>query len=542
MTPPTIHGTSPPAAETTPPAPGPQAGGARAALPRLFRSRAGSALLPALALVLVAFGFRSIGLTSSFELWVDEMLYAELGASVARGELPHLPDGPFFLHPPGFFIVEAVAIHLFGLTGDSMELVYQLRWVGAFCGALTVGLIFLVLRKAAGVPVAIVAGLLAVVEPFVLRNNSRVFIETTAVLAVLVGVALVVDHLTREDTEPGWRGRLRLVVAGLAMGYGVLSKDILVVCTVAPVVLAGLWRRTLPLRDAALLVGTTAVPYVVYLIVLAFAGELGGWFTAKSDGVLRILGFVQATGFNAPNAPSLVDRILEQLGSFGTSYVLLLACPLAGVVAARSVRPARRFLGLVAVMIGLFGVYSAAFGTLEEQYGYPVMIVGILAAAVSAVELSERFPRARRAITLICLLFTVAAAVFGIRAESTSDDGFLRVHDWTQANLPADARVGVTNSTGELAFGDDPRFGVWASLPDLADNGASYVLTQSLPTSLGYGYARPELLPWLAANATPVIAVNGPTNGVTTLWFIGQDALQAGADARVAYPANEREQ
>jgi hypothetical protein len=102
--------------------------------------------------------------------------------------------------------------------------------------------------------------------------------------------------------------------------------------------------------------------------------------------------------------------------------------------------------------------------------------------------------------------------------------------------------VGVTNSTGEWAFDDDPRFGVWASLPDLAENGASYVLTQSLPTSLGYGYARPELLPWLAANATSKIAVTGPTNGVTTLWFIDRNALEAGAAARVAYPANEREQ
>ena len=83
---------------------------------------------------------------------------------------------------------------------------------------------------------------------------------------------------------------------------------------------------------------------------------------------------------------------------------------------------------------------------------------------------------------------------------------------------------------------------LWASLPDLADNGASYVVTQSLPTSLGYGYARPELLPWLAENATPVITVDGPTNGVTTLWHIDRTALDAGAAAQVAYPANEREQ
>jgi hypothetical protein len=294
-------------------------------------------------------------------------------------------------------------------------------------------------------------------------------------------------------------------------------------------------------RDAAVLLATTVVPYAIYLVVLGFSGSFGGWFAAKFLGVRRLLGFVQATGFNAPDAPSLVGRIVAQLGSFGTSYVLLLVCPLAGVVAAFSARPERRFIGLVAVAMGLFGVYSAAFGTFEEQYGYPVMIAGILAAAVSAVELAERRPAWRTAITAICLVFTVAAAVLGIRAEATTDDGFLQVRAWVAANLPAGAKVGVTNGTGQLAFADDPRFGVWASLPDLADNGASYVLTQSLPTSQGYGFARPELTPWLMTNAEPMIAVAGPTNGVTTLWHIDQQSLKAGAAARIAFPANERE-
>lgn len=520
------------------PVSGSRAAQAGTSFSRLLPSRAGlTTVLSTLVLVLAAFGVRSVGLTSSFELWVDEMLYAELGASVARGELPNLPDGPFFLHPPGFFVVEAAAIRAFGITGGSMELVYQLRWVSAVCGALSVGLIFLVLRRPVGVPAALAAGGIAVFEPFILRNNSRVFLETGAMLFVLAGLVIVVERLARGGPDRGWHGRLMLVLAGLAMGYGVFSKDILVVCTLAPVVLAVFWRRTLPLRDATTLAGGIVVPYAVYLTTLVFTGWFGDWFTAKSQGALRMLGFVQSTGFNAPDAPSLVGRVIAQVGSFGTSYVLLLLCPLVGVVAARSARPDRRFVGLVAVTMGLFGVYSAAFGTFEEQYGYPVMIAAIMAAAVSAVELYEHHPRTRPAIAVICPLFLVAAAVLGIRTEVTSDDGFRQMHSWTDANLPGDARVGVTNSTAELAFDDDPRFGVWASLPDLDGNGASYVLTQSLPTSLGYGFARPELVPWLAANATPVFAVDGPTNGVTTLWHIDPEVLDAGAAAGVGYPA-----
>ncbi len=499
------------------------------------------------ALVIAAFGVRALGLHTAFELWVDEMLYAELGASVARGELPNLPDGPFFLHPPGFFLVEAAAIRVLGITGGSMDLVHQLRWVGAAAGALTVGLVFLVVRRAVGGPAAngtvaaLLAGVLAVFEPFVLRNNSRVFLETAGVLAALVGLALVVDHLARPDRAAGARGTARLVLAGLALGYGVLTKDVIAVCAVVPVVLALLWRRTLTRREATILIGTAVLPYAVYLSVLVLLGRIGDWFTAKSEGALRMLGFIQATGFNAPDSPSLVGRLVAQVGFFGTSYVLLLVCPLVGVVAALGARPERRFVGLVAVATGLFGVYSAAFGTFEENYGYPVAIAAILAAPVAVVELRERRPRLRRATTAVCLVFVLCATALGLRTELTRDDGFRQVRSWVAANLPADARVGVTNSTGELAFADDPRFAVRASLPELAGADASYVLTQSLPTSLGYGFARPELLPWLAANATPVIAVPGPTNGVTTLWYVDPAVREAGAAARVAFPANEPE-
>ena len=82
-----IHRTSVPATETVPPS------GAASKARTLLSSRAGAVLLPTLLLVVAAFGFRSIGLTTSFELWVDEMLYAELGASVARGSCRTCPTG-----------------------------------------------------------------------------------------------------------------------------------------------------------------------------------------------------------------------------------------------------------------------------------------------------------------------------------------------------------------------------------------------------------------------------------------------------------------
>ncbi|RBY78263.1 hypothetical protein DQ238_12255 [Geodermatophilus sp. TF02-6] len=495
---------------------------------------ASAPLLLAAALAALAFAVRSIGLTRSFELWIDEMHYADLGASISRGELPALADGPFFLHPPGFFVVEGAVIRLLDLqTADSMSLVYDLRWLTAALGSLSVALAFLLVRRVAGTWPAVWAALVLVFEPFVLRNNSRVFLETPAAAAVLAGLLLLVGHLDRRH-----RGRAqgRLFLAGLLLGYAVLTKDVFAVYAVVPVLLAVVWRRTLRLGEAGTVLLGVVTPYAVYLVLLSLAGDLGLWAAAKGNGLLRLVGAEQATGFNAPGAPSLVDRLLDQAQGYGTSYLLLLLCPLAGLLAAASHRPDRRLVGLTAVVMGVIGAFLALFGTLEEHFGYPMVVAGVTALAVCAAEVVERRPSQRTVTVVLASVLLAAVATTGLRLETTDDGGFLRFRAWAAAELPPDARVGVTNDTAIRAFRDDDRFGPWSTAQQLEDNGARYVLTVSLPTEQGYARARPELLDWLEANGTPLFRADGPTNGQTVLWSVPPDALARAAADGVGGP------
>ena len=493
-----------------------------------------AALVGSVVVVLAAFAARAVGLVRGFELWLDEMLYASLGHSVSLGSVPTLPDGPFFLHPPGYFLAEAAVINLFGIEGNSMDLVLQLRWLNAVIGALSIGLAFLLVWRV-GNPVAAwaTAGVLAV-EPFVLRNNSRVFLETLGMAAALAGLLIIVAVMIRP------RSRYRVakqLAAGLLLGYAVLTKDVYVLATVAPVLAAALWRRTLPLRDALRILTATAVPYTVYLIFLAVNGLLDAWVWAKTNGIRRMIGIEQTTGFNEEGSPSLIGRLLDQLGQFGTSYLLLAIGPVTGVILCFSKVASRRLVGLTALVLGMFGVYSAAFGTLEEQYGYPVLFVGALSAGVCAVELVERRARWRTPVILFAVAFVALAGALGIRALVTVDNGFVQVRTWMQENLPADALISVSNSTGEVAFDDDPRVGVWPSAPLMQEAGANYIITQDLPTSLGYGYARPEMLEWLKANADPVFSAAGPTNGMTVVWRVDDAVLAQGAADDIGSPA-----
>lgn len=490
-----------------------------------------------------AFAVRAVGLSRSFELQGDELLYTELARSVSFGQLPNLqlqnlPDGPFFLHPPGFFLIGGILIRVLGLSGDSVELVYQLRWLNAIIGALSVGVGFLLVRKLTNAPVAWITAVVLAFEPFVLRNHSRVYLETLGTAVVMGGLLVIVSVMMRRPTRQSLR---LLFLGGLLLGYGILTKDVFVLMTVAPVVLAVVWRRTLPLHQAAVILLGTTIPYAIYLTVLHVQDMLPGWLWGKTYGASRMLGFEQETGFNAEGAPSLVSRMIEQAGSFGTSYVLLALGPLAAMYVCFSPRAERRLLGLSGLFMGLFGLYSAAFGTFEEQYGYPVMIAGILSIAVSTMELCERRPSLLKPTIGAGVIFTVLVVALGVRAETTADNGFARFREWMEVHLPADASVSVTNITGELVFAelspvDDPRFGAWPSPELMEQNGVDYVLTQSTPTKQGYGYAPPETLDWLNEVGTKVVSFEGPTNGTTTLWHISELEVRKAVEAGIGLP------
>lgn len=481
-------------------------------------------------ITLIALFARVFGISRSLELWVDEMVYTQLSVSVSHGQLPNILGVPFFLHPPGAFIIYGAAIKIFGLSGLAMSIVFELRWVSAVLGAFTVGLGFLLARRIAGPGIAWICAILLAFDPFVIRNNGRVFLETPATIFIVGGYLLLSGSLHRAHARPP---RMVLIFTGLLFGYGILTKDIFVLMTIAPVILAGLWRATLPWREVGWICCAAVVPYVSYIILVSSDGFFGAWLQAKETGFQRMIGLQQTTGFNAPGAPSLVDRMLVQIGQFGTSYVLLILCPIVGVIAARSRYSSRRLIGLCALAMGLFGLYTALFGTFEEQYGYGVMIMSILGLGIVLAELCESRPERKALLSAATAILMILTIALGVREEVTPDDGFLQARAWVQAHLPGDARVGVTSNTAQWAFMNDPRFGVWPSAADMLRHQADYILTQSLPTSEGYGYARPEMLTWLEAHAVSVFSFSGPTNGNLVLWYVRPSLLERAANAGI---------
>ncbi len=220
---------------------------------------------------------------------------------------------------------------------------------------------FLMVRRLVGVAPAVVAGVILASDPFVLRMDGRLMMETPAGLAVLSGWLLVLLLL---DRKSGGRARLWLEIsAGLVFGLAIAMKDMTAVFTVVPLLAAVVWRRTVPPQTALRILACSTVPYLLYLGLIAASGLFPQFIEQKSVGVLRMMGVVQMTGFNSVHSVSLTDRLIDLAGRFGTSYLLLgLSIVAGGALTAMSPLVERRAIGLFSLFTGLVGIYSVFFG------------------------------------------------------------------------------------------------------------------------------------------------------------------------------------
>lgn len=485
------------------------------------------------ALVVLSFAVRSIGLRTANDVFIDELTYTELGRSIARGELPNLHGAPFLLHPPGALALDALYLRIVGSDGANADLVLELRWLAAALGAMTVGVAFLVMDRVCRRPVALGGAFLLAVDPFVLRSQTRVMLEPAGVLLLLAGWLMVIVVLNDPDRS---RRRGRLVAGGLLLGCALVVKDMNAVFVFVPLALAMVWRQTLDRRSAALVALPALAPYAAYLLILAANGQFGLWAHFKWLGLTRMIGVRQETGFNSPGSPSAGGRIIDQLERFGTSYVVLAVCLIAGAaVALVSAAPARRQLGLLAIVAGAFSWFVALVGAFEEQFGYYVLVISVLALAVAVDELWNRSVF-RPAIVVAAAVLLIGSAVLGLSGRFVVDDGITGLRAWIDRELPSGTRIGLTTPTVEFALAPRPGAGVWPSLTSLAANDADYVVTAAKPLQEGYGYASPDLLIWLDGHAEKVYGRSTPTLGEIDVWRLDRATVTAAVADGVGIP------
>ena len=344
--------------------------------------------------VFIAFGLRAFRLGVSWEISQDEIDYLQISQGVVRTLwVVGWDGGPFYLHPPLFFFMEAAYIKLFGVGGDLIGQIQNVRYLNAALGGLSAGAILWMGRRLAGWPAGIAAGAIFALDPFCIRISSRNFLEAPAMLWVLLGYGVLFSALVKKR---GLLSRQRTIAVGVLFGLAILTKDNSAFVTLVPLGICFLLGWALP-RLRSVLIGVVALGiYAIYPAIVYAIGDWETFVTQKSAGVLRIAGILQFTGFNQDGGPSFLNTILYRLDEFGTTYILLATGAVSmGVLFFTTVgkTPARRLLLAWVASAYAFLTYATLFGTIEEHFFYYLIIPSIVATTVTTALVLRRISR-----------------------------------------------------------------------------------------------------------------------------------------------------
>lgn len=470
----------------------------------------------------------------SFDLFGDEVIYTDLGHSVASGGFPRIganPTGPgtalFFLHGPSFFYLEAGWERLLGYQPVLLAAIYQMRTLNALLGAATAVVLVLLVARAGSLRAAAAAGLLFAVEPFCIRQNDRVLLETTMMFWVLLGYLVLVSVIGR---PPSRQAYARALGAGLLFGCAVLTKDEGALLTTLPllamVVLRWGPRRSLALVTAA----TTVAAYAAYLVTVAANGDFGALWWSKTTGVRRLLGLLQSTGFHRPGAPSLGGRLISEAGPFGVTYIILAIGVPALVLLLRRGGPQQRVLGLLHAAAVVTLGYALVLGTLEEQELYILLVPSLLTLPVAATlwraRAGDRWEKPRTAAI-------ITAVIVALSLDSTSclkwllvpDNGYTQLSRYMATHVPTGVAVTAVDGTTERGvtswvLGNRYDVGRWVTPTARSAERVRYVVVPWEEVDGAYSYLTPAQVRNLIGQGRLVFSVRGRTYGDLDLYQI----------------------
>lgn len=498
-------------------------------------------------LVLLAAGtvaLRAWHQSSAYELFMDEIQYADVGNSFAEGVGPQLFDEPFFLHPPllfalfGWFIGEPVP-HM------TVPFVLALRPIELVFAAANVLLVVGVARRVVGPWAALLAGLVYALDPFVVRFDSRLMIEAPMMTGILAGILALLVAVDRTTRRARWTW---LALGGLAWGLAITTKSTAALITAFPLLIMIATSWGLRRKEALGVLAVQASVYLSYLVWVVATGNVGPWFEQTIAGTLRAIGIIKQTGFNAGHAPSFVDRLLVQGVWFFPSYLLIgVAVTYASyllLIGWRSLRVTREDRGahgrrtrgahalrgdgddlglLTCWLAGVLGaiVYTFGLGEVEEQTFYLLAVPSTVVVAMLVTQMASWQAAARTALTVVVTLVLTASVIIWFTLRTDRDDTYRQLVEYMYANIDVQNEVAVGEHTAQFVL---PGFGIHelTSVDSARETFSRYAVVSTELSELGLAPASPELVDELARRYTLVFTAHGRTAGDLRLYDLNQ--------------------
>jgi 4-amino-4-deoxy-L-arabinose transferase-like glycosyltransferase len=396
------------------------------------------------------------------DIHVDELIYASAGQNIAAGAGLSVQGQPFFWQPPLQMLVTAPLIALQGFSHiPVIDLALHLRLFNAIMAGFTAMLLFWLGWRWRGWLTGSVMALLFATDPFVIRVARRFYLEPFAGVWVVAALGLLAVSLGRLTP------RRRLYV-GLLFGLALLSKELVFYALAVPVLLS--LRGDLSWRHTLQIAGGSVAVYLLYPLWAVVTGQGKQFLDLKLFQYERLIGVNKISGVTRPGGVSLTQTLVTNAADYWTSYLLIALAVPATVYLWRRRDRFSRFLSSWSAVTILFIAGLGAFGTLNDQFFYYLMLSTTAVVADAAVlVLAGRFRRlaaclrlrrwtalalradaALMAILLAVLIARPAIGTWTLRFGQQVDDGFPALAAVIPKLVPLGAGIDVPGASLEI--------------------------------------------------------------------------------------------
>jgi hypothetical protein len=475
---------------------------------------------------------RAVGITTDSNIFVDEATYTRIADNLATGRGLTLYGVPFDLHPPAGFAIMAGAIKFFSMRGDLATVLFDLRPFIAMLGALTCALAFVLVGRVSNWLCGCAVATIIALDPFEVYYDSRVMLEAPGQLAAVCSVVLFSMSVGQSSERRKW---LLTACGGLSAGLAFCIKEnfglVLAVMLVMAIVLGWVLDR----GKAACALAIMLASYLLSQVLLVLTSGLGPWWHQVGSGLRRLIGVQQSSGFNSAAVHvSLTSRLAADAAHFGVTYLILGLGAVAGcwqVISAirqraewrRGATPAARaqlFVAMWATAAAGYLAYSTAFGTLEEQMYYVLLVPGLCTLAIWCRQVGAGlWPHWRAILAVILALGVIADGAVWTAVHSARDDEYRQLLAWAPGHLPAGTTIAVTEDTAQFLM-HGVTLGQWSSVPALVAHHVHYVLLSTTLVREGYGIGSPQFERYLEAHAKIAWEATGASSGALILFDV----------------------
>jgi 4-amino-4-deoxy-L-arabinose transferase-like glycosyltransferase len=475
---------------------------------------------------------RAIGITTSYDVFIDEVTYSNIARSLASGGGLVLYGKPFDLHPPAAFALYALAIKVFSLHGPVASVLFGLRPFVALLGAMTCAVVFLLVSGVARWQVGMVAAVVVALDPFQIFYDSHVMLEAPAQLASAVTVLLLALSLRGRSERESWT---LVILAGLAAGTALCAKEYFGLVMALALLICLITGWVLERAKAAAALGLMLGSFVLSEALTIVTSGFHQWWVQVGSGLLRLVGSQQTTGFNSSAVHvSFLSRAAADAPHYGVTYLILGAGSIAGFLQlvgvwrrrsqwrhmAEGKDRGRLLVAIWAVAAAAYVFYATALGTLEEQVYYLLLAPALCTLVLGAAHALPRWsPHWRKLAVALTGVVLVADSAVWVAVHRTPDAEYRQLLSWESEHVRTGSTVAVTDTIAQFLL-PDVVLGDWATIPALKAHHVDYVLVNTSLTSQGYGLATPEFQRYLQAHATVVFRATGPTDGALVVYDV----------------------